>query len=219
MMATPSVKSKSATIDRPVSGHTVTDGVGVSGPQPSRTTSPRSPTHAQILAGVPMHVDSVPPSLEPPTWCSTSFSARPTAALARLPLPRQPAPEATPEASCAPPDTRTSGVQPMVVAPAPIALKAGSSAALTAATMTGNCFGSAPARTAHAATCQSWQSRMAGGQAPRLSLGSAPPSIASTKARRGATTGSPSAARPQPKPPSSKEATILLVRLHCFRRS
>src|SRR3954470_23644806 len=71
-------------------------------------------------------------------------------------------------------------------------LKAGSSAASSAARTTGKYSGRQPARTAHAATRSSVASPMPGGTSPSDWRGSRPPSIASTRERVGGTTGSPS---------------------------
>ena len=61
-------------------------------------------------------VASVLPILAPPTFCSTSLSARPTDALARKPLPSAPCAWLKPSATRPGPLITTTGVAPIVVA-------------------------------------------------------------------------------------------------------
>ena len=98
--------------------------------------------------GLPIVVDSVPPSLLPPTFCITSLRVRPMQAFARWPEPKQPCLTLISACSQAAPDTTTHGVAPIVVAEMPCRLNLLSTKHSHAATTTAKCFGAHPAITA-----------------------------------------------------------------------
>src|SRR3954469_19936935 len=144
------------------------------------------------LPGCPSVDRSSRPGAPPPVSVTTSLSARPIVRFAREPGPSTPIPLLTPIASRIGPLTITSCPAGWVVTAWPLRLNAGSSAAATAARTTGKYSGRQPASTAHAATRSSVASPMPGGTSPSDRCGSRAPSIVSTRARVGGTTGSPS---------------------------
>ena len=78
-----------------------------------------SARHIVNLFAEPIVVLSVPPRRAPPMFCKQSLSARPTAALERVPDPSAPKPKLMPASTAAGPPTITQGVPPIVVQCAP----------------------------------------------------------------------------------------------------
>src|SRR5437867_3014491 len=127
----------------------------------------------------------------------TSWSARPIAALARLPWPSALPLAFMPMRRRAGPLTMTTGPTNIVVARTPCIAKASSSTASTAASTTGRYSGLQPAITALIAIFSTVAAASAGGTGPHTSCGARP--VASTARRtraplRGTTRGPPAPA-------------------------
>ena len=150
------------------------------------------------MPGWPRVARSSLPGRAPPTFWSVSLSARPMAALARVPCPKTLPPALMPRRPAIGPLTMMSGEQGWVVVCTACKLKDGSATASTAASTTGRCSGSAPAITALAAMASTVARPSLGTSTATISSGfrRQPASIAATRSRVGGMAGSPS---PQPR--------------------
>ena len=137
---------------------------------------------------------SVPPGFAPPTFRSTSISARPIVAFARFPCPSTPRPMFIPMRCRIGPFTTSTGAAPIVVAMMPCALNVSVHTASTAAMTTGRYSGRHPAITVLIAIFSMVAGAMFGGTIATTSCASrrVPRSIRSTRSGVGGTTGRPS---------------------------
>src|ERR1044071_4793232 len=133
----------------------------------------------------------MPPGTPPPTLRTTSCSARPIVALARLPWPMQLRPLFMPMRWAIGPLTTSTGPEKYVVHRRPCMLKRSVHAACTAASTTGRYSGKQPAMTALIATFSTVTGTRSGGTTATTSSGArlVPSRMRSTRAGVGGPAG------------------------------
>ena len=146
------------------------------------------------LPGAPCVARSTPPGRPPPTFRTTSWSARPIVELARFPWPRAFTPEFIPILRVPGPLQTTTGPTGMVVASNPCMLNWSVQTASTAVSTHGRYSGRQPAMTAAIATFSTVTATRSGGTVATISSGVrlVPLSIRNTRCSDGGTTGRPS---------------------------
>ena len=158
--------------------------------EPTSSSAKQKPS----LDMLPWVARSTPPGAPPPTLRTTSCTARPIVALARLPCPRTLTPLFMPISAVMGPLTTRTGPTPMVVARIPCMLNSSVQTASRAASTTGRYSGRQPAITELTATFSTVHSTRFGGTRATTSSAAldVPSSIRSTRASVGGTNGSPS---------------------------